>query len=145
MAIHISYFSKVFLKLLMFCFIAACTSCARKITFGPSTIVPAAEGRIKIKKDNNNNNKIEVEVTNLAEAKKLAPSRNTYIVWMETDGNGVKNLGQLHSSTGLFSKTLKASLSTVSSFKPRRFFVSAEDDPTIQFPGPQVALSTESF
>jgi hypothetical protein len=128
----------------MFCvLLLAFTSCARKISFGHSSVVPAAEGRIKIKKDQNNNNQIDIEIKNLAKAEQLVPSRNTYVVWMETDGNGIKNIGQLNSSSGMFSKALKASLTTVTTFKPTRFFITAEDNATIQFPGSQVVLSTE--
>ena len=121
------------------------TSCARKISFGTSTVVPAAEGRVKVSKDDNGNNDIQVDIRNLAEAKKLTPSKSYYVVWMETDEGSVKNLGRLNSESGLFSKSLKASLNTVSPFKPRRIYVTAEDDPTIQYPGSQVVISTERF
>jgi hypothetical protein len=47
---------------------------------------------------------------------------------MKTDNHGTKNIGKLNPSSGLFSKTLKSSLQTVTPYKPESFFVTAEDD-----------------
>ncbi len=120
-------------------------SCARKIAFTTSTVVPAAQGSVKVKKDKNKNYNIELSVIRLADPKRLNPPKDTYVVWMETEQNGTKNIGQLKTSSSLFSKTLKSSLETVTSFKPARFFVTAEDNPNIQRPGMQVVLRTEPF
>ncbi len=120
-------------------------SCARKIAFTTSTVVPAAQGSAKVKKDKNDNYNIELNVIRLADPKRLNPPKDTYIVWMETEQNGTKNIGQLKTSSSLFSKTLKSSLETVTSFKPTRFFVTAEDNANIQHPGMQVVLRTEPF
>ncbi|MEJ7768276.1 MAG: hypothetical protein WKF89_10735 [Chitinophagaceae bacterium] len=120
-------------------------SCARKIRFEPSPVVPAAQGRIKIKKDNNDNYALQVSITHLAEARRLEPPKETYVVWVETERNGTKNIGQMKSSSGLFSKKLKASLNAVTSYKPTRVIVTAEYDGSIQYPGPQVVLITNRF
>jgi hypothetical protein len=64
---------------------------------------------------------------------------------MITEQNGRKNIGQLKTSTGLFSSKLKSSLETVSTFKPSGFFITAEDDANIQYPGGQVVLRTGDF
>lgn len=141
----IAIVSKQLRKLLLLLLIISMSSCARKISFGTSTVVPAAEGRVKIKNDKNKNHSVEVSIKNLAEPQRLQPSRKTYVVWMDTEKNGVKNIGQLNASSGLFSSTLKASLSTVTPFDPTRFFITAEDDGTIQYPGAQVVLSTDRF
>lgn len=121
------------------------SSCARKISFQTSTVVPAAEGTVKVKKDKNNNYRISVAISNLAEPTRLQPSKNTYVVWMDTDNNRIKNIGQINSSTGFLSQKLKASFETVSSFKPIKIFITAEDDAAIQYPGMQVVLSTDHF
>ncbi len=119
-------------------------SCARKIAFQASTIVPGAEGTVKMKKDNNSNYTIHVELSNLAEPSKLEPAMKTYVIWMETEQEPVKNIGQINSSSSFLSKRLKGSFETVSSIKPTRIFITAENDGTIQYPGTQI-LTTTSF
>jgi hypothetical protein len=121
------------------------SSCARKINFQSSSVVPAARGDVKVKKDNNNNYNIQISLSDLAEPKRLQPSRSTYVVWMETASNTTKNIGQINSSTGFLSGKLKASFETVSSTKPTKIFLTAEDDASIQYPGEQVVLSTNDF
>jgi len=119
-------------------------SCATKINFLNSSVVPGADGFVKVKKDNNNNYAIQIELVNLAEPDRLEPAKKTYVVWMETDRE-VKNIGQINSSTSLLSKRLKAAFETVSPVKPTKIFITAEDDATIQYPGSQVVLSTNRF
>jgi hypothetical protein len=121
------------------------SSCARKISFQTSSVVPAARGDVKVKKDNNNNYSIQISLNNLAEPKRLEPSKNTYVVWMETSDNVTKNIGQINSSTGFLSNKLKASFETVSSTKPTKIFLTAEDDASIQYPGTQVIMTTNDF
>lgn len=118
------------------------SSCSRKMTFGKSVIVPAAEGSVKIKTDKNKNYTIDINVKHLARPDQLTPPKKTYVVWMETEGNGTKNIGNINSSTGLLSSTLKGSLKTVTSFKPTGFFITAEDDASIRYPGTETVLST---
>lgn len=117
-------------------------SCASKYAFSTSSVVPAAEGDVKVKKDGNNNYKVQVDVKRLAEPERLTPAKQVYVVWMETESNGTKNIGQLKTSSGMFSSTLKSSLETVSSFKPVSFMITAEDEGNIQYPRGQVVLRT---
>lgn len=117
-------------------------ACSRKTTFLTSTVVPAAEGTVKIKIDKNNNYLIDLEVIRLAEPDRLSPPKSVYVVWMETEQDGVMNIGQLRSSSGLMSKTLKSSLETVSSFRPTEIIITAEENAKIQYPGSQVILRT---
>ena len=117
-------------------------SCSKKTSFMTSSLVPAAEGTVKIKHDKNNNYAIDLDVIRLAEPGRLSPPKNYYVVWVETQQNGVKNIGQLKTSSGLFSKTLKSSLETVTSFEPREIMITAEDDPAQQYPGSVVVLRT---
>ena len=133
-------------SLFVFAVIFAMTSCgsSKKVAFEPSTVNPSAEGRIKAKKDKNNNYALDISVVNLSDPQRLSPPRKSYVVWMETE-NGTKNIGQVNSSKGMFSKTRKASLTTVSNVKPIRIFVTAEDDPKIEYPGTQTVLTTRSF
>ncbi len=112
-----------------------------KYNFTKSSVVPAAEGKVKVKKDGNGNYKISLDVMRLAEPGRLSPSKAMYVVWMETELNGRKNIGQLKTSSGFLSNTLKSSLNTVSTFKPTGFLITAEDDVHIQYPG-AVVLTT---
>lgn len=134
-------FLGVFTILIVFSFV----SCARNFNFMTSSVVPAARGNVKVNEDKNKNYVILVQIQNLAEVERLQPSKKTYIVWMVTDQEITKNIGQLNSSTSLFSKQLKATLKTVSSTKPIKIFITAEDDASIQYPGSQVVLSTNRF
>jgi hypothetical protein len=121
------------------------SSCARKVNFQTSSVVPAARGDVKVKKDKNNNYSIQVSLYNLSEPKRLEPSKAAYVVWMETTENVTKNIGQINSSTGFLSNKLKASFETVSATKPTRIFLTAEDDAGIQYPGTQVIMTTNDF
>ncbi|MBA2500887.1 MAG: hypothetical protein H0V30_14270 [Chitinophagaceae bacterium] len=115
------------------------------MSFQTSSVVPSAEGSVKVKKDNNNNYSIDLNVIRLADPKRLEPSKSTYVVWIETAENGSKNIGSLNTSSSMFSKTLKSSLKTVSPFKPVSLFITAEDNADIQYPGSQVVLRTDRF
>jgi hypothetical protein len=121
------------------------SSCATKVKFATSQVAPAARGTVKVKKDNNKNYEIQIDVSNLAEVKRLQPAKAAYIVWLVSDRDETKNLGQFKSSSGMFSKLLKASFKTVTSDKPAKIFITAEDDVTTIYPGGQVILSTERF
>jgi hypothetical protein len=120
-------------------------SCATSVSFLNSSVVPAAQGSVKIKTDNNKNYVIQISLSNLVESTRLQPSKLTYIVWMVTDRELTKNIGQLNSSKGFMSKSLKGSFKTVSSDKPVKIFITAEDDASIQYPGTPVVLSTDKF
>jgi hypothetical protein len=104
--------------------------------------VPAAEGSVQVKKDKNNNYKIVLSVKRLADSKRLNPSKEVYIVWMETEQDGIKNIGQLKTSSSLLSKELRSSLTAVSTSKPITFFITAEDNAGIQYPVGQEVLRT---
>jgi hypothetical protein len=120
-------------------------SCAKKITFLNSSVAPAARGTVEVKQDKNKNYAIKVHLSNLAEVGRLNPPRQTYVVWLVTDGVMTKNIGQLKSGDGAFSKLLKASLETVTAFKPTKIFITAEDDAAVQYPSPMIVLTTDNF
>lgn len=136
------FFPRSSLNILLFFALTITSSCASKFVFNTSEVVPAAEGSVKVKKDKNNNYKIDLHVKNLADPKKLTPPKEMYIVWMETEQSGTKNIGQLKTSKGIFSSKLNSSLSTVTAFHPRTFFITAEDESTTQFPDGEKILRT---
>ena len=121
------------------------TSCAKKITFQNSSVVPAAQGQVTVNKDDNKNYVVKIKINNLAEVKRLEPSKNTYVVWMETDESLIKNIGQIKSDTKFISSKLKASFETVTAFKPTKIFITAEDNADVQTPGNFIVLETNKF
>lgn len=121
------------------------SSCTPKLTFLNSTVVPAARGTVEVKMDGNKNHTIDIDLINLAEPERLTPPKKIYMVWMETDQGMVKNLGQVTTDRGTFSKTLKAEFETVTSFTPVKIFITAEDDVNTETPGWVVVLTTARF
>ena len=121
------------------------SSCARKAIFQISPIVPAARGYIKTKKDSNKNYNVYVSLENLAEPNRLTPAKQTYVVWIVSDDHSTKNVGQVKTSTSLFSSTLKGSFETVSASKPIKIFITAENDATFQFPSEMIVMTTNEF
>src|SRR5690348_15795885 len=105
-------------RLLVICSLLMFSSCAKKLRFATSTVVPAAQGRVKYKKDDNGNYAIDVKIRNLADPNRLTPHKNTYVLWMEPTQGNVQNLGQIVSSSGIFTSGLKATLEAVTPFKP---------------------------
>lgn len=120
-------------------------SCARKANFLTSSEVPAAQGDVKVTKSSNDNFEIKISLLHLAEPDRLEPPREVYVVWMETEAGHTKNLGQIQSSTGFLSNKFKASFETVSPFNPVKVFITAEDEPNIQYPRGIAVLTTDNF
>ncbi len=115
-------------------------SCSNKAVFQTSSVVPAARGYVKMKTDKNNNNVIQIQVSNLAGVERLQPEKESYVVWMLTDQDITKNIGRLSSS-----KKLNASFETVTSFKPKKIFITAENDENNQYPSQKIVLTTDTF
>ncbi|MFT4030788.1 MAG: hypothetical protein QM669_00050 [Siphonobacter sp.] len=114
------------------------TSCSSKMTFGTSVTVPSASGTVTFKTDKNKNYIMDVNVRNLAPPKNLTPSKNTYLVWMESDEKGLQKLGQLLPS----GKMLKGNLKATSVEKPKLVFITAEDYVDALTPEGTVILTT---
>jgi len=138
---NLNTLTKTFLTgILATAMIFAFSSCAKKITFLTSSVVPAAEGQISVKNDKNNNYNIQMQITNLADIERLQPAKKSYVVWMETADNLPKNIGRISSSN-----KLKVSFETVSPMRPTKIFITAEDDEASQYPGSMVVLTTDRF
>ncbi len=131
----------IFISILLISF----SSCAVNSSFLDSSMVPAAEGKVKVKRGKNLNYKIHVKVKELAEVEKLQTDKHNYVVWMHTDTGDIGNLGQLNPSKGMFKKNLKAKLETTSSYKPTKIFITAENNSNAQSPSEQIVLTTTNF
>ena len=136
---------KLLLGLFFSTLIFSFTSCAKKVSFQTSSVVPAARGHVKVKKDANKNYQIQIRINDLAEVDRLQNANKAYVVWMETDDLIIKNIGQIKSDSGFLSSKLKASFETVTSFKPEKIFITAEENADVQYPNNQVVLTTKDF
>lgn len=116
------------------------SSCAKRVAFPDSPSMPGADVVLKVDQNKNNNYELELEVDHIARPNRLTPPRNNYVVWLETSSHGTINVGNLRVSSGN-----KASLTTVTPYKPIRMFISAEDKQDVIFPSSQIVLSSEEF
>ncbi len=69
--------------------------CASSAKFPVSTVAPAAEISAKKTLDKNKNYVIELVALHLSSADRLNPPKNHYSVWIVTEQNEYKNLGQI--------------------------------------------------
>jgi len=138
-------FQKSILPITVITFLLFLSSCSKKIYFSNSSVEPAAQGSVKMAKDRNGNYNLNINIVNLAPPQRLQPPASTYLVWMDTEGNGTKNLGKITSSDNLLSKTLKGSLTSVTRFKPSKVYITAENDATVSSPGELVVMTTNTF
>lgn len=113
---------------------------AKKIPFLPSSAAPAAEGYVKVRKDNNNNIVIKIHIKHMAEIESMDQTMKSYVVWMVTDRETTENIGRINSSN-----RLNVSFKTVSSFQPIKIFITAEENESSQAPGEQIILTTGNF
>lgn len=116
-------------KVLFITLIFILTSCATTTKFPISNIVPAAEIVAKIKQDKNKNYAIEIIAKNLASPDRLNPPKNNYSVWIVTEKNGTKNLGQL-----INKNAKKTVLKTTTPFKVVEIFITTENQGNISYP-----------
>ena len=127
------YKNKQKMKTLTFVMFIASTailgSCASVAKFPISSTVPAAEITAKKTQDKNKNYTIELTANNLASADRLDPTRKNYSVWIITDDNATKNIGQLNVVNGK-----KTTLKTVTAFNVKEIFITAEDQGDLSYP-----------
>jgi hypothetical protein len=105
------------------------SSCATSVKFPISSVIPAADIVASVSKDNNGNTKITIKAKNLAAVERLIPPKSAYVVWIETERDGVKNIGKL------LNKNAQATgLETLTPFKFSEVFITAEDFADAAFP-----------
>jgi hypothetical protein len=140
-----SALTKIALGVLFLGLLLPMQSCSKKVKFENSPVVPAARGDVKISKNSNKNYVIKIKFDNLAEVNRLDPPKKTYVIWMVTDQQSTKNIGQIKSGSSMMSSKLKADFETATPFKPVKIFVTAEDDGNVEYPGMYTILSTSNF
>lgn len=116
-------------KIVLLCTMILFASCASKKVFPISNVTPAAKISVKVNEDNNGNKEINVKARYLTSPDRLTPSREVYIIWLQTEENGLLNLGQLETDS-----STKASFTSVTAYKPKEIFITAEDNLAIKYP-----------
>jgi hypothetical protein len=136
---------KIAMLFAMALFIFPVSSCAQKVSFAVSTVTPAAKGTVRVKSDSNKNYRIKIHIVDLAEPSRLSPSKSAYVVWMVSDDNTPRNIGQIKTSKAFLSNKLKADFESVTVEKPGKIFITAENDPGVQYMYSEVILTTKNF
>jgi len=97
--------------------------CASSAKFPVSTVAPAAVITAKKTLDKNKNYVVELVALNLTSPERLNPPKDHYNVWIVTEQNEYKNLGQImnvNAKRGYFK--------TLSPFNPQVIILTAEDE-----------------
>ena len=97
--------------------------CATSAKFPISTVAPAAVITAKKTVDKNKNYVIELLALHLSSADRLNPPKNHYSVWIVTEQNEYKNLGQIMNVNAK-----KGYFKTLSPFNPQVIILTAEDE-----------------
>ncbi len=74
--------------------IAACSNTAK---FPVSQVAPGAEIKAKTRVDQDNNKVLTINAKNLESPANVDPGSTEYVVWIETDDKGLRNIGRLES------------------------------------------------
>jgi len=105
------------------------SSCATTAQFPVSSVTPAADIVAKMKQDKNGNYKVLITAKNLASAERLDPPKKYYVVWSNTEKEGVRSLGKL-----IINNAETTSLETVTPFKFTEIFITAEELEDVTYP-----------
>jgi hypothetical protein len=107
---------------------------ARDDKMYPASITPGATGVVKTDNSQNGNTGVEVDVKHLASPEQLSPPAQTYVVWLQPQGQDPVNAGALKVDDNLNGK-----LTTRTPYKVFDVFITAENSPTVTAPtGPHV-------
>ena len=134
-----------FTYLIAFMLLIGLYGCSTKITFPVSNIVPAAEPVAKISKNKIGGYDINLDINNLALPERLSPPKKYYMVWIETQSEGISKLGEIANNRGLFSNRGRASFEAETMYRPTLIIVTAENNLDITYPGSQIILKSRPF
>lgn len=132
---------QLFLVLFLFSFEA----CSPKITFPVSRVVPAAEPEAKVSKTKEGTYEVTLNVSKLALPERLSPPKKFYMVWIDTESQGVKMLGEIANNSGIFSNRGKAAFKASTLYRPNQILVTAENSLEVTYPGSHVVLKSRPF
>ena len=97
--------------------------CATSAKFPISTVAPAAVITAKKTVDKNKNYVVELVALNLTSPERLNPPKDHYNVWIVTEQNEYKNLGQIMNANAK-----KVVFRTLTPFNPKEIILTAEDE-----------------
>jgi hypothetical protein len=98
-------------------------------------VAPGAEGKIITNVDRNGNTEVEVQVKHLANAQKLTPAKQAYVIWVQGRGKDPEPLGTLR-----VNENLEGSLKATTPYKAFDIFVTAEDKMQPEAPSSTVVM-----
>jgi hypothetical protein len=101
----------------------------KKVDMQTASIVPGAEGRAILEHDRNKNIRVTLEVNHLAKPQSLSPAKETYVVWIQPEGQQPSNVGVLR-----INEELKGDFRTTTPYKKFDLIVTAEDSATASSP-----------
>lgn len=122
-------FNRYFKLISIFIIFILLTSCAGYQEFPVSERVPSAEIEVVVNQDKYENNIIKIRTKYLVAPERLNPAKGYYVVWVNTQLNGIFNVGRLNSQT-----SKKSSLHTLTPYHPVSIFITAEDEPLLTTP-----------
>jgi hypothetical protein len=108
---------------------------AKTFPLTSSQAVPAAAGKIEVKKDKNGNNEVTIKTEHLAQPGMLTPPASTYVIWFQEQNGEPMNQGNLK-----VGKSLKSEFKATTHFANFDVSVTAEGDPMTKSPSGQVVL-----
>ena len=112
--------------------------CVTTAKFPISTVAPAAVITAKKTIDKDKNYVIELIALNLTSTDRLNPPKNHYNVWIVTEQNDYKNLGQVMNANAK-----KVVFKTLTPFNPKEIILTAEDEGNRLMPaGIEIARSS---
>ena len=94
-----------------------------------STLQPAADAQLTHQKDDNGNTKIKIHTYHLAKPDALTPARESYVVWIEPNGQPPQNMGVIK-----VNGNLESEFQTRTPFKNFKVYITAEDGPKVTTP-----------
>lgn len=90
MKLHAIYISCIALLIL--------ASCSNTANFTVTNAAPETEIKAKTRVDEDNNKVLTINAKNLDSPESIDSSSRAYVVWIKTDENELRNLGELHSN-----------------------------------------------
>ncbi|MFM2360262.1 MAG: hypothetical protein RLY16_2255 [Bacteroidota bacterium] len=117
----------------------------RVITFLSALENPSVLGLLMLYKDSNNNYVINIQITHLPAVETRYPSKMAYVIWLESVGRPLQNIGKIVSSIQEGQANLNAFFETVSAQQPTGIFISAEAELGEQSPTLPFVLTASVF